>query len=203
MFDIVTTWYRKYFSHPQAVLLVLMLVISTIVIVFFGHMLAPVVAAVVIAYLLEGTVGQLQRRGFPRLLAVSIVFSLFLTVLVFVLLGLMPILSRQMTNFIQELPRMINEGRELLIRLPDAYPNLITTGQIDTVIGAIRSGISGLGQNVLSLSLALYPGNNYGVDLYRIGPGIGVFFPQRQRPNHRMVRRIFTRRSQNIRTSME
>jgi len=154
MIEIVTTWYRRYFSHPQAVLLVLILIISSVVIFYFGHMLAPALAAAVIAYLLEGTVSQLERRGFPRLLAVIIVFSVFLTVLIFLLLGLMPILSRQGSNFVQELPRMINEGRELLLRLPQSYPNVVTAAQVDTVIGAIRSGISGLGQSVLSISLA-------------------------------------------------
>jgi putative permease len=94
MFDIVSSWYRRYFSHPQAVLLVLLLVIGAVVVLYFGHMLAPVLAAVIIAYLLEGTVTQLENRGLPRLLAVIIVFSVFMTVLVFLLLGLMPILSK-------------------------------------------------------------------------------------------------------------
>ena len=125
MFDIVSIWYRRYFSHPQAVLLVLLLVISSLVLLYFGHMLAPVLAAVVVAYMLEVTANHLDRCGLPRFIAVSIVFAVFLTLLVFVLLGLMPILSRQITNFIQELPRMINEGRELLLRLPQLYPKVI------------------------------------------------------------------------------
>ena len=93
MFDIVSIWYRRYFSHPQAVLLVLLLLISAVVILYFGHMVAPALAAAVIAYLLEGAVNQLQRHGVPRFIAVVVVFSVFLAVLVFLLLGLMPILS--------------------------------------------------------------------------------------------------------------
>lgn len=176
MFDIVSIWYRRYFSHPQAVLLVLLLVISAVVILYFGHMLAPALAAVVIAYLLEGSVNQLQRRGMPRLLAVSIVFTVFLAVMVFLLLGLMPILSRQVTNFIQELPRMINEGRVLLIRLPEIYPNIVTAAQIDNVIGAIRSGISGMGQSVLSISLASIPALVTVLVYLILGPVLVFFF---------------------------
>ena len=176
MLDIVGMWYRRYFSHPQAVLLVLLLLISAVVILYFGHMLAPALAAAVIAYLLEGTVNQLQRRGLPRLVAVAIVFTLFLAVLIFLLLGLMPILSRQVTNFVQELPRMINEGRALLLRLPEVYPNIITTGQIDNVINAIRSGIRGLGQSVVSISLASIPALLTVLIYFILGPVLVFFF---------------------------
>ncbi len=176
MFDIVSTWYRRYLSHPQAVLLVLLLVLSAVVILFFGHMLAPALAAVVIAYLLEGTVNQLQRRGFPRLLAVAIVFTVFLTVLIFLSLGLMPILSRQLTNFVQELPRMINEGRALLLRLPEVYPNIVTAAQIDNIIGTILSGISGLGQSVLSISIASIPALVTALIYLILGPVLVFFF---------------------------
>ena len=176
MLDIVGIWYRRYLSHPQAVLLVLLLLISAIVILYFGHMIAPALAAAVIAYLLEGTVNQLQRRGLPRLVAVAIVFTLFLAVLIFLLLGLMPILSRQVTNFIQELPRMINEGRALLLRLPEVYPNIITTDQIDNVINAIRSGIRGLGQSVVSISLASIPALLTVLIYFILGPVLVFFF---------------------------
>ena len=176
MLDIVGIWYRRYLSHPQAVLLVLLLLIGAIVILYFGHMLAPALAAAVIAYLLEGTVNQLQRRGLPRLVAVAIVFTLFLAVLIFLLLGLMPILSRQVTNFIQELPRMINEGRALLLRLPEVYPNIITTDQIDNIINAIRSGIRGVGQSVVSISLASIPALLTVLIYFILGPVLVFFF---------------------------
>jgi putative permease len=176
MFDIISIWYRRYFSHPQAVLLVLLLAISAIVILYFGHMLAPALAAAVMAYLLEGAVNQLEQRGVPRLLAVTIVFTGFLAVLVFLLLGLMPILSRQITNFVQELPRMINEGRGLLLQLPEMYPNVVTAPQIDNVINAIRSGISGLGQSVLSISLASIPAIVTLLIYLVLGPVLVFFF---------------------------
>ncbi|MDA0820963.1 MAG: AI-2E family transporter [Proteobacteria bacterium] len=176
MFDIVSIWYRRYFSHPQAVLLVLLLAISTVVILYFGHMLAPALAAIVIAYLLEGAVIQLEQRGIPRLLAVAIIFTLFLAVFIFLLLGLMPILSRQVTNFVHELPRMINEGRELLLRLPEIYPNIINTTQIDNLINGIRIAISDFGQNVLSMSLASIPAFVTALIYVILGPVLVFFF---------------------------
>ena len=45
----------------------------------FGRMLIPVVAALIIAYLLEGAVLRLERRGLARIIAVTIVFSFVIT----------------------------------------------------------------------------------------------------------------------------
>ncbi|MEM7465280.1 MAG: AI-2E family transporter [Pseudomonadota bacterium] len=157
MFETVGSWFHRYLSHPQAVLLVILLLLSALVLAYFGQMLAPALASVVIAYLLEGTVVALERRGCPRIVAVVVVFVVFMTVLLFLLIGLVPIVSRQLTNFLQELPRMINDGRALLLRLPELYPNVVTIDQIEEVTASIRGGIADFGQSALSLSLASIP----------------------------------------------
>ena len=157
MIELVSDWYQRHFSHPQAVLLVVFLVASFILVFFFGDMLAPVLAALVIAYLLEGSVAYLESRGLSRIVAVLIVFTLFITVLAFLVIGLVPIVSRQLTNFVHDLPRMVSQGRELLLRLPKTYPDFVTTVQIDDLINTIRSGISNLGQSALTFSIASIP----------------------------------------------
>ena len=157
MIELVSDWYQRHFSHPQAVLLVVFLVASFILAFFFGDMLAPVLAALVIAYLLEGSVAYLESRELSRIVAVLIVFTVFITVLAFLVIGLAPIVSRQLTNFVHDLPRMVSQGRELLLRLPETYPDFVTTAQIDDVINTIRSGISDMGQSALTLSIASIP----------------------------------------------
>ena len=47
--------------------LALLLVALFGVVITMGDMLAPVLASIVIAYLLEGVVGILERRSLPRL----------------------------------------------------------------------------------------------------------------------------------------
>ncbi|MEN8213541.1 MAG: AI-2E family transporter, partial [Pseudomonadota bacterium] len=68
--NLVADWFRRTFSDPQVVALILALLVGFTVILFFGDMLAPVLASVVIAYLLEGVVGVLEHYHLPRLLAV-------------------------------------------------------------------------------------------------------------------------------------
>lgn len=154
MIQVLRAWYQRYFSDPQAVILALMLVIGFAVVLTFGGMLAPVLASVVIAYLLEGLVRFLVRRRAPRFAAVLVVFLGFMAFLVYLLLGLMPMLWYQLTQFFQELPNMIGQGQMLLSRLPEHYPNFISEAQIQDLAAALRSELGGLGQKVLSVSLA-------------------------------------------------
>lgn len=154
MVELIRRWSRKYFSDPQAVILGLLLVLGFAAVLLLGDMLAPVLASVVIAYLLEPVVAALARRRVPRLLAVLAVFSVFLASLVFLLFGVVPLLSREVTQLVQELPNMIAEGQRTLLRLPERYPAFVTGEQIKEVVAAFRSGVTALGQSLLSLSLA-------------------------------------------------
>ena len=74
----ITDWFRYQFNNPQVVFLTLFLVLLFVVVVLMGNMLAPLLAAVVIAYLLEGLVGVLEKMRLPRLIAVLVVYFAFL-----------------------------------------------------------------------------------------------------------------------------
>ncbi len=152
--NIITDWLKRVFSDRQTVVLALLLSIGALVIIWMGKMLAPVIAGVVIAYLLEGLVAMLHRNGLPRLPSVVIVFTLFCTFLVFVLFGLGPLLSTQVTQLVQQFPNILAKGQELLMRLPELYPRFVSEDQVAEIIGSIRAEIARFGQNVLSWSLA-------------------------------------------------
>ena len=62
----IKSWFKRYFSDPQIVFLTLFLVFFFGVVLTMGDMLAPVLASIVIAYLLEGVVGLLERRSAIR-----------------------------------------------------------------------------------------------------------------------------------------
>lgn len=147
-------WFRQHFSDPQVTALAIVLVVGFALVITLGNMLAPVLASVVIAYLLEGVVRPLERRGVRRTLAVTLVFVVFLAVLVFMLFGLLPLLSNQLTQFVQQLPDMIARGHEMLLRLPEKYPNFISEEQITQLIASLRAEVGALGQRALSLSVA-------------------------------------------------
>ncbi|MBK1644957.1 AI-2E family transporter [Thiocapsa imhoffii] len=151
---IVADWFRRYFSDPQIIFLGVLLLIVFAVLLTLGNMLTPVLASIVIAYLLEGLVCQLQRRGWPRLPSVILIYIAFLVFVALVLFGVMPLVSRQITELVQQLPSMISVSAAALLDLPARYPDLVTEAQIAELIGAIRAETVLFGQRVLSWSLA-------------------------------------------------
>ena len=58
---LIRDWFDRHFSDPQVVILTGRLVSLFAVILLFGNMLIPVLASIVIAYLLEGLVRNTTR----------------------------------------------------------------------------------------------------------------------------------------------
>ena len=60
MLEIFRKWYKRYLSEEESVLLLVLLTLSVILLVTIGDILAPMVAAIVLAYLhaklLQGSV---------------------------------------------------------------------------------------------------------------------------------------------------
>ena len=134
MLSFLRSWYRRYFTDPQASLLAVLLAVSFVIIYFMGQMLTPLIASVVLAYLLEGPVTKCEERKVRRIFAVYLVFLIFAAFMTFLVLVLLPILSTQTSQFFQEVPRMINKGQELLMRLPEQYPEFISESSINRLL---------------------------------------------------------------------
>lgn len=127
MLNRLNDWYQRHFSDPQVVILALFLVVGVALVVLFGRMLAPVVASLIIAYLLEGLVQRLQRLGLPRLLSVVSVFAAFMASLFFLLFTLLPLITRQLTAIVGELPRYIRIAQEWVATLPERFPQIVAS----------------------------------------------------------------------------
>lgn len=151
--QVVKEWFRRHFSDPQVVILAGVLLVGLLVIVFFGGMLAPVFTAVIIAYLLEGLISRLEEYGVRRWLAVTAVFTTFIVVFLFFVLGVVPPLTRQVSQLVQQLPTWIAQGRELLLHLPEKYPQVISQEQVDSIMNELGGTLRVLGQKVVEQSL--------------------------------------------------
>jgi putative permease len=134
--QIVRDWFRRYANDPQVVVLTLLLAAGFLTIFVFGGMLVPVLASMVIAYLLDGVILFLRRWRLPRKVSVPLVYFAFLTLFVFVLLAVVPIISRQATQAISELPSMIDKLKVGLQDLPQRY-EFIDEEQFNTFLASM------------------------------------------------------------------
>lgn len=154
MIKFLKDWYQRHFTDPQVVLLAVLLILGFAVVLFAGKILAPLLAAIVIAYLLDGAVVRLERWKLPRWLASTIVFIISSILFGAMLIWLIPLLSKQLVQFFTELPNMIGEAQQSLLQLPGKYPGFISDEEVAALIGQFRGQVANLGQKVVSTSLA-------------------------------------------------
>jgi putative permease len=151
--EIFRQWLHAVFSDTQLVILFLVLVVSCGIVLSVGNLLAPVIASVVISFLLEGLVRFLVRFRWPRMLAVVLVFGLFMLFLAVMLLALVPLLVSQITDLIDNIPWIISKAQNALTHLPRQYP-ILTEAQVQTVVDSLTLQFSQYGQQVLAFSLS-------------------------------------------------
>jgi putative permease len=126
------------------------------VIIFLGKPLAPFFSSIVLAYLLESVITRLQKLNIPRLLAVAIVFLLFVTLLMFLIFWVIPVLITQISQLVQQLPTYLSTGLEFVRKLPENYPTVISTEQASTLTSTITTELTQLGQEALSKTVASF-----------------------------------------------
>ncbi len=128
-------------------------------------MLLPFVAGMAVAYFLDPAVDRLERWGLSRTLATSIITAAFLMVIVALLLLMLPILQKQVLDFVERVPQytallkqnMLGLIEALKDRLPpDDMANLREAatkyvGEALTWVGRLLAGIWSGGMALASL----------------------------------------------------
>lgn len=147
-------WLRRHLDDPQVVGLALVVVLLALSVWLFGQMLAPLIASLVIAYLLDSLASQMRTRGVPHTLAVLLVFALFLAILWAFFFWLLPLLTRQMGQLFTQVPLMVAEVQQSLVQLPQKYPAFISEQQIREVFAGFNSELIRFGQRLLSFSVS-------------------------------------------------
>jgi len=154
MSGILVDWFQRRFSNPQAVVLGMLLVFGFATILILGDILTPLFIAIVVAYLLEWIVATIHKKGCPRWLAVPSVFIGFIALLLTTVLVFIPLIWKQIISLLNELPTMMRKGQELLLQLPEKYPDFISEQQIQDLIASVASDLGSLGQAVVSASVS-------------------------------------------------
>ena len=157
MLKVLGGWVNRYFAEEEALLLGLILLVGTAIVITMGQVLVPMIASVIIAFLMQGMVMRLRSWGAPHLLAVSIAFIVLVGAIAVCLLLLMPLIWQQSSNLFAEMPRMLTEGRDLLSGLLERYPTLFSEEKVVQLVDSAGKGLGTVGQTILTFSLANIP----------------------------------------------
>jgi putative permease len=153
MIDVIKDWFEKHFSDPQAIMLVSILVLGAILVLYWGSILTPVLAGIIIAYVLEGLVCRLNHLGVPRFAAFLFSYTMFVTALALILFGLVPLVISQLSQLITDFPKILDKIQQLILTIPERYP-VFADQEIEKMLGSFSTELVGVGQKLVSVSLS-------------------------------------------------
>lgn len=153
MRKIVSRWIERYFSDEEALLLFVLLGVALLIIIGLGQTLTPVFAGIILAFLMQGGVNRLKKHSFGHLSAVILVFLAFIGAVGALLFIVMPLAWQQSVNLFNELPRIMSEIKEVLLLLPQRYPEMISEQRVLELIDLAATELSSMGQLVVTFSL--------------------------------------------------
>lgn len=154
MMNRMTHWAQRNFGDPDVLALYILLAVAILVFIFLGDIIMPVVASIVIAYLLQGGVRVLERLHFPHILAVIVLYVFFLALVCLALLVILPHLWRQLSTMVNDLPHTLGRLQVLLMSLQARYPTYFSPLQFQELLGEFKLELARFGQVLVSISLA-------------------------------------------------
>lgn len=152
--NVISSWFKRNFSDPQIVILISALILGFVFVIYFGRPLAPFLTAIVVAYLLESVIIRLEKLKVPRVLAVGLVFLVFVAVMFVLLIWLVPKLTAQVTQLAQVLPSYLSTGLDFLRELPEKYPALVKPEQVQSMITTVTNEMTAVGQTILGKTVS-------------------------------------------------
>ncbi len=151
-------WLARWAADTELVMLLASLLAILLLVLFFGRMLAPVLFAVAVAYVLDGVVSLLMRLHVPRLPAILITGAGALLMLMFIVLAVVPTLSEQVGRLVSQAPHYVQALRDQLHQLQARHGGWINPAYFQDVIARAAGKLQEWGGALLSFSLASIPG---------------------------------------------
>lgn len=158
MLTVMKEWGRKYFSDPQETLLIVLIVIGLLLLLTMGQTLAPVIASIVIAYVLQSLANLFMRLKVSKTVSIIISYSLFLSVFIGSIFFIWPIIWHQLLRLFDQFPNMINQIQQFLNVLPERYPEYLTKETVDSWVTNFLLQLKVSGKALFTASLAQIPG---------------------------------------------
>ncbi len=160
MYTLLSNWYKDRFSDPQAVTLILILASLFFLVYFAAGILSPLIVALILAFLLEWPVNQMQKLGINRTIATSLVVLCFIGLMLMVILGVIPSVWNQGSSLISDLPSMIEKGMVILKEVAQKYPEYVSLDQLNSLVTEAQSLVDtqhllGFGKQLLGVSASI------------------------------------------------
>ncbi len=149
---------ERQLADAEMVALMLSLLVLFGLLALFGNTLEPVLAAIALAYVLDGIVDMLEHCRIPRLLSIFLVGTGAILFILVALLAVVPLLSAQVGRLIAQAPHYVSSLRDLLHTLQHQYAGWINPDYVQHLVLLAAGKLQDWGAAVFSFSLASIPG---------------------------------------------
>jgi putative permease len=124
---------------------------------------------------MQGVANQLYKWGLSTRIGVWIATLMFTSAFFAFVLGLLPLVWRQLVSLAREAPAMVERGRAALSVLPEKYPAIVSQEQINLAMNSVQGDMAGLGQLLVTKGFSSIPGL-LAVLVYMVLTPLMVFF---------------------------
>ncbi|HID36342.1 MAG TPA: AI-2E family transporter [Ghiorsea sp.] len=171
----VLDWFDKQLEDKELMMLLAFLLIVFVLLGTMGSMLAPLLVAIGLAYVLDGIVSLLVSCKMPRLLAVILVGTGALLTVMFAMLAIMPVLSEQIGQLVSKIPQYVQLLKDTVHDLQQRYPTGLNAEYLQQAIASGAEKVQEWSGLLLSKSLSSIP-NMIALGIYVFLVPVMVFF---------------------------
>ena len=148
MFKVFKDWYKTHLTAPNQASFALIILFTIIILYVLVETVAPILVAIILAYMLEGLVQRsMDYVELERKLVVILVYSFFIILSVILIFLLFPAMLDQLSVLVKSLPSMADKGKEMAL-------GIFSSEQVHEFLVILNTEMSSMGKSVLSYSLS-------------------------------------------------
>ncbi len=171
----VIDWFKTHLEDTELMMLLACLLVIFVLLMLFGSILAPLLVAIALAYVLEGMVSLLTACKIPRLFSIILVGLTAMLVVLFTMLAVFPVLFDQIGRLVAQIPQYLQLLRDTLHDLQDKYPTGLNAEYLQQSLASVAAKMQEWGALLLKISLASIP-NLIALGIYAVLVPVLVFF---------------------------
>ena len=129
--------WRNRLREPRTWVLISLGFITLVLLVWFSRALGPVLAAAVIAYLLDGLVLRLEKLKVPRILAVALVLLGTVLLMGLIVFTLLPTVVEQLNQLANQIGPLLTQFEAWLVKMEQTYPSYFPGESVQEFVGRL------------------------------------------------------------------
>ena len=144
-------------ADQQLVMLLASLFIIFALLLLLGDVLAPLLVAIALAYVLDDIIDLLNRCQVPRIVGIAVVVSGALLLVPVALLTILPLLTDQVGSLVAQAPQFVVSLKESLQTLHANYASWVNPDYLQQMVASAANQVQEWGGRLLSFSIASIP----------------------------------------------